>query len=164
MTRETGAPGISLRPADARDEGFLMDLFASTREAELVVLDARQREDFLRTQFRIRVQQYRAGYPAATDQLILLEGEPIGRMLVGRSAHAITLVDIALLPQFRGHGIGTQLLLELMSDAAARGLPLQLHVYKLSPAVRLYDRLGFSLAGDDGMYLNMCYRGATDGG
>jgi len=164
MTNGTGALRLHLRTADARDDGFLMELFASTREAELALLDAPHREDFLRMQFRIRAQQYRASYPSAADKLILLDDEPIGRMLVDRNAEAMTLVDIALFSQFRCRGIGTQSIRELMSEADRSGLPLQLHVYKSSPAVRLYDRLGFALAGNEGMYLNLCYRGAPDDG
>jgi ribosomal protein S18 acetylase RimI-like enzyme len=81
-----------------------------------------------------------------------------GRLIVDRSGKDILLIDIALLPQFRNAGIGSVLMKQVMAEAARAQKPLKLHVEKFNRARRLYDRLGFSTAGDNGIYLEMVWK------
>ena len=53
------------------------------------------------------------------------------------------LVDIALLPEHRSHGIGTALLQQLLREAEVSGKPLRLSVIRGQRAGRLYQRLEF---------------------
>ena len=100
-------------------------------------------------------------YPRVDNRIILLNGRPIGRMLVDRSNAAIWLKDIALFTEFRNAGIGSRLLQDLMKEAASAGKPVQLHVVASSPAVRWYERLGFYRSGGDTTYLEMKWVPAT---
>ena len=84
------------------------------------------------------------GVPGTSEQVVLVDGEPAGRLVVREEPAALHLVDISVLPDRRGQGIGTQLIGELQERAAAGGLPLLLHVDIGSPAERLYVRLGFT--------------------
>jgi ribosomal protein S18 acetylase RimI-like enzyme len=145
----------TLRPATADDEGFLRQLFASTREAEFGILAESQREVLITMQFNLQRQQYNAGYPEAEHSIILLDDGPIGRLFVGESDREITLVDIALLPAYRNRGIGTYLLEQLLARAAKANKAVRLHVFKTNRAKVLYERLGFSPIGEEGMYLEM---------
>jgi ribosomal protein S18 acetylase RimI-like enzyme len=52
-------------------------------------------------------------------------------------------LTIALLPEFRGRGIGTQLLQHLLARADERYPRVCLSVTLGNPAARLYERLGF---------------------
>jgi GNAT superfamily N-acetyltransferase len=52
-------------------------------------------------------------------------------------------LTIALLPEFRGRGIGTQLLQHLLVRADERFARVSLSVTLGNPAARLYERLGF---------------------
>jgi ribosomal protein S18 acetylase RimI-like enzyme len=52
-------------------------------------------------------------------------------------------LSIAVLPAFRGAGIGTQLLALLIADADARREAVSLSVTESNPARRLYARFGF---------------------
>jgi ribosomal protein S18 acetylase RimI-like enzyme len=72
---------------------------------------------------------------------------------VHRGESEIRIVDIALLPDYRGNGIGTALLRDLFSEADAAGKTVTIHVERFNPALRLYERLGFSVAEDKGVYL-----------
>jgi ribosomal protein S18 acetylase RimI-like enzyme len=72
---------------------------------------------------------------------------------VHRGESEIRIVDIALLPDYRGNGIGTALLRDLFSEADAAGKTVTIHVERFNPALRLYERLGFALAEDKGVYL-----------
>lgn len=57
---------------------------------------------------------------------------------------------IAVLPQYRGQGVGTQLIKQLISVAADVYPALSLSVRANNPAVRLYERLGFqAIAGSE---------------
>jgi ribosomal protein S18 acetylase RimI-like enzyme len=64
-------------------------------------------------------------------------------------------VDIALLPEYRGMGIGTRLLRDLISESEESGKPLSIHVERFNPALRLYERLDFRTVEDKGVYLLM---------
>jgi ribosomal protein S18 acetylase RimI-like enzyme len=146
---------VILRPATADDEGFLRQLFVSTREAEFAALPEAQREMLMVMQFNLQWQQYSAGYPQAEHNIILLDERTVGRLLVNEADREITLVDIALLPAHRNLGIGTYLLDQLLARAAKANKAVRLHVFKTNRAQALYERLGFSKIGDDGMYLEM---------
>jgi len=144
---------LSLREAIPDDEPFLLKVYASTRVEELAGLgwDDNQKRAFIRMQFLARERCY----PRGDNRIILLDGRPVGRMLVDRSEEGILLSDIALLTEYRNTGIGSRLIQDLMKEATAAGKPLRLHVLASSPAVRLYERLGFSRSGDDGTHLEM---------
>ena len=146
-----------LRPALADDHEFLFLLYASTRLHELAALGwpAAQQEAFLRMQFKAQRQWYQTAYAAAEHQVIQIDGQPIGRMIVLREEKVWQLMDISLLPETRGRGIGGELIRSLIQECAAAGAVLKLQVLKLNPALRLYRRLGFTTAGEDQIYVQM---------
>jgi len=147
---------VSLRSATPDDEGFLLKLFGSTRIDEFKFLaDANQIDALIGMQFNLQRRQYEAGYPDAEHNIILSDGQPVGRIFVDESEREIALVDVALIPEFRNKGIGRYLLDLLLARAAAVKKPVRLHVSKLNPARRLYERLGFSVVSEDGMYFEM---------
>jgi|SRR2546428_2834346 len=147
---------VKLRPATADDEPFLRELYASTRAHELSILDCdeRQKLAFIEMQFNAQNQQYQMSYPEAENSLIVSDERSIGRMIVNESDE-LTLVDIALLPEYRGRGIGSRLISALLAQASATGKPVLLHVLRYNRASQLYTRLGFSMIGEDGMYFHM---------
>ena len=144
---------LSLREVTPEDEPFLLEVYASTRLEELEGLgwDDKQKQVFIRMQFLARERCY----PRVDNRIILLNGRPVGRMMVDRSEAAIRLTDIGLLTEYRNTGIGSRLIQDLMKEATSAGKPIELHVVATSPAVRLYERLGFRRSGDDGAYLEM---------
>jgi GNAT superfamily N-acetyltransferase len=137
------------------DEDFLFSVYASTREEELAVVDwdDEQKDAFLRQQFSAQHQWYTEQYEGASFDVILLDGQPAGRLYVARWASEIRIVDIALLPQHRNLGIGSSLLTDLMAEATAAQKPLSIHVERFNPALRLYQRIGFVPVADKGVHL-----------
>ena len=115
--------------------------------------DDAQKDAFLRMQFDAQDAWWRENYADASFDVIVVDGEPAGRLYVHRGPSDIRIVDIALLPEHRGGGIGTSLLEELSAEADAAGKSLTIHVERMNPALRLYGRLGFSVAEDKGVYL-----------
>jgi ribosomal protein S18 acetylase RimI-like enzyme len=115
--------------------------------------DEAQKAAFLRMQFDAQDAWYRENYAQASFDVILVDGEPVGRLYLHRGPSEIRIVDIALLPEHRGGGIGTSLLRDLLTEADTAGKSLTIHVERENPALRLYERLGFSVAEDKGVYL-----------
>lgn len=148
---------ISLRPVTPEDDSFLAGLYASTRAEELAVTGWSDEEKavFCRRQFDAQSAHYRENYPGASLQIIERAEEPIGRLYVAPWEREIRIMDIALLPEHRGAGIGTNLLRELQDEARSAGKALSIHVERFNPALRLYERLGFRQAEDKGVYLLM---------
>jgi ribosomal protein S18 acetylase RimI-like enzyme len=156
-------PTATLRAVAPDDEDLLYRVYASTRTEELAPVpwtDA-QKEAFLRMQFRAQSQDYAANYPDAAFEVILVDGAPAGRLYVDRRPDELLIVDIALLPEHRGSGVGGALLRDLQAEAAAAGKPVRIHVEHLNPALRLYERLGFRRIDDGGIYLLMEWTAGT---
>jgi ribosomal protein S18 acetylase RimI-like enzyme len=146
-----------LRPSLPDDRDFLFRLCASTRAEEIRGFgwSAAQQEAFLRMQFNAQQQWYQATYSTAENQIIEKDHEPIGRMIVQHEGGTWRLLDISLLPEHRGQGIGGELIRNLINECVAAGAVLQLQVVNTNPAQRLYERLGFIKTGQDQIYTQM---------
>ncbi len=148
---------ITLRSITNQDDEFLCRVYASTRAEELapVPWTPEEKNAFLRMQFNAQTKSYTENYRGAQFQIILVDGAPAGRLYVARWKKEIRIIDIALLPEYRNRGIGSQLLRDLLAEGQARGLPVTIHVERNNPALRLYTRLGFRPIQDKGVYLLM---------
>jgi ribosomal protein S18 acetylase RimI-like enzyme len=149
--------GITLRPVSSSDRDFLLAVYASTREEELAPVpwtDA-EKAAFIEQQFEAQDRYYREHYPGGSLDVVEWDGVAAGRLYVARWSDEIRVIDISLLPDFRGRGIGTRLLRGLLDEAARGRRRLSIHVEKHNPALRLYERLGFAPAADRGVYLLM---------
>jgi ribosomal protein S18 acetylase RimI-like enzyme len=146
---------ISLRPEEPDDEAFLAELYASTRaeEMELMPWAATQKQAFLLAQFRLQAAHYRSHYPGAEFHIVLHENRSIGRLYVHRGTSEIRLMDITLIPEYRGRGFGRKLLQPVLDIGMAVGKPITAYVDRNNPARRLYERLGFRVVMDNGVYL-----------
>jgi ribosomal protein S18 acetylase RimI-like enzyme len=156
----TAAVDVSFRPELPEDEAFLEKLYASTRAGEMAVTgwDAAQQEAFLRQQFQFQTTHYRKHYGDASFRIILRNDAPIGRLYVHFGAQEIRLMDIALLPEHRGAGLGGSILENLLREAAQLGKTVTLHVERFNPALRLYQRLGFRVIEDQQINFYMEWR------
>jgi ribosomal protein S18 acetylase RimI-like enzyme len=148
---------ITLRPIGPDDMPFLYQVYYSTREDELMLVDWNdaQKEAFVQQQFAAQHHHYQQHYIGAAFQVILVDGQPAGRLYVARWPAEIRIVDITLLPEFRKAGIGTRLLKKLMAEARAAHKPLSIHVEQFNPALNLYQRLGFVKTGEHGVYYRL---------
>ena len=54
-------------------------------------------------------------------------------------------LSIAILPEYRGCGVGTQLITHLLDTAAGKYHAVSLSVHQHNPAFKLYQRLGFEV-------------------
>jgi GNAT superfamily N-acetyltransferase len=148
---------ITLRTITPADVSFLAAVYASTRVEELAITGWSDEDKavFCRRQFDAQSAHYAANYPGASFQVIEHDGQPIGRLYVARWEEEIRIVDITLLPEFRGGGIGTKLLRDLQDEARGAAKSLTIHVERFNRALQLYQRLGFRQVEDKGVYLLM---------
>lgn len=152
--------GIGLRPMLEADLGFLERVYGSTRVTELAQTDwsDAQKAQFIAFQFKAQHQHYTAHYHGAQFLVIEREGVPVGRLYLHWRSDELRIVDIALLPEARGDGIGRALLDALIARAASQGKGVSIHVEQMNPAMRLYQRLGFQRIGEHGIYHLMEWR------
>lgn len=152
-----GALPIALRAATAADRELLLEVYAASRAEELdqVAWLPGQREAFVRMQFDLQDAQYRAGNPDGTFDVVEVDGRSAGRLYVDRRPTEIRIVDVALLPEFRGRGVGSRLVQDVLDEGAATGRAVTIHVELHNRALRLYQRLGFRPVAERGVYLLM---------
>jgi ribosomal protein S18 acetylase RimI-like enzyme len=144
---------LTLRPIRDDDLGFLYLLYASTRAQEqaLFGMSDEQWHGFLRMQFDLQHAQYMRNYQNPSFDIIMLGNSPVGRLYVDRCPGEIRIIDISLLPDYRGRGIGAGLMRKILGEGDDRGIPATLHVEKNNSALALYQRLGFRIEGDRGV-------------
>jgi ribosomal protein S18 acetylase RimI-like enzyme len=148
------AARIELRPARDEDRDFLRAVYGSTREEELAPTGwTREQKDwFIAQQFDAQDTYYKQHYTGATYDVVVVDGKPAGRLYVARWDDEIRIMDVALLPPFRGQGIGRRLLRPVLEEGAATGKTVSIHVEESNPAMSLYLRLGFVEVGEHGVY------------
>ena len=148
------APTLTLREATPEDEPFLFRVYADSRREELahVPWTAEERHAFLASQFAAQYRYYREQYEGATYLVVFADAEPVGRLFVARWPAEIRIMDIALLTEQRGRGLGTRLLGALCDEADTNAVSLSIHVEKQNRVRRLYCRLGFEEREDRGVY------------
>jgi len=152
--REAAAFGISYRVMEDGDLPFVAALYATTRAEELASTGwpAEMQATFLDQQHRAQHSHYRAAYPHGEWLLIERGGESIGRLYLAEEMGMALLVDISLLPEARGSGLGTAILKDLI---AAETRPVELHVERHNRARQLYERLGFREVEEGPVYYRM---------
>ncbi|MEE8602110.1 GNAT family N-acetyltransferase [Euzebya tangerina] len=156
-------PVVDKRPVAAHDRSFLAQVYASTRTSELdrTPWTPQQKQAFLTQQFEAQDDHYRTHYGDAEWSVLLVDAEPVGRLYLDRRAEEFRIIDIAILPEHRGRGIGTRVLRAVIDEAEHAGVPVSIHVEAANPAMRLYERLGFEAVEDRPPYRFL--RRAADG-
>ena len=96
--------------------------------------------------------------------MIVAGGERAGRLYVARWPDEVRIMDLAVVAEHRSRGIGTALLRRLQAEAEAASRKLSIHVERFNRALRLYERLGFAVVQDKGVYLLLEWTAPTAGG
>ena len=144
------------------DRQFLLDLYAETRSAELAVTGWTddQRRHFITMQFDAQDTDYRMRHPSASFDVVLLHGDPIGRLYVDRRLDTVHLIDITISAALQRRGIGTALLVQLQDEARATARSITLFADVSNPARAWYERLGFATVRLQGVHVFMSWRAA----
>lgn len=156
---------IELRPEAKDDEIFIETVYRSTREAELDLTNwtELQKNAFILMQLTAQLAEYKIKFPAAAFQVIIFNKQRAGRYYTWENDEEIRLIDITLLPKYRGKGIGTTLLKDLLKRADKVQKKISLHVDPASAALQLYLRLGFIHIRNNGRHYYMERSPVSDG-
>jgi ribosomal protein S18 acetylase RimI-like enzyme len=149
-------PGhITRRPVGESDRDFLLAVYASTRDAEMAMVpwSKEQKEAFIKMQFTAQAEHYAAQHPAASHEIIFRDGAPAGRLYMERRPDAFHILDITVLTQHRGAGIGSFILCEVYEEAQANGKPVTIYVESFNPSLQLFRKLGFHTISETGFHL-----------
>jgi ribosomal protein S18 acetylase RimI-like enzyme len=155
---DTPVGPVHSRPETPSDADFLYALFCVSRPPDWDPLRGHPAifEQLMRQQFEAQAAQYGQRFPNASFEVVELEGERVGRVVVDRSGTGLHVVDIAIVPMLRGRGIGTAVLRALLAEAEAAGLPVHLSVASSNDrSLRLYLRLGFVVTAKQTAYLTL---------
>lgn len=154
-------PTFELRPIQLTDEPFMwemllesvyvpdgqprpaMDLVKTVPELQHYAADWGRPHDF----GYIAVET-ESGKPIGAAWLRLFDADQAGFGFV--DADTPELSTIAVVPAWRGRGVGTALLQALLVHADARYQTISLSCDPRNPALRLYQRLGFHKVGESG--------------
>lgn len=146
---------ISLRDTTPEDRDFLRDVYASTRADEMAMLPwpPEQKAAFIDFQSKAQEDYYHERFPHAQYSVIMQNDIPVGRIYILRESNEIRMMDITLLPEHRGQGIGTPLIREVMEEGKRSRKAVQIYVENFNPSRALFERLGFSVVKEEGFNL-----------
>jgi len=143
---------IELRPVIMPDDDdFLKALYFTSRE-DAHLLPEEIKEAFLTMQYTAQKAHYEEHFNIAWHYIVMYDGQAIGRYWVDYRDDEIRLIDIALLPEYRGIGIGSIILKDTMKEAAETSRPYTLHAMQEGRSVKFYEKLGFHIVGEAGMH------------
>ena len=147
-----GETNYTLRPASPDDFEFLFRLRAAALGPYVAQIWGWDEGD--------QRQRFARAFDPSRYQIVQSE-EAIGAIEVERRAHDIYLANIELLPEHQGKGIGAALIRSIITEADAAHLPVALQVFKINPARRLYERLGFVVTGESENHYQMLRPAST---
>ena len=153
----------TLRPVREEDGEILLAIYASARAEEMALVPwtEAQKKAFMQMQLSAQQNHYRTYFPRATHDLILVNDAPVGRLYVDRRESEIRILDVTMLTESRGRGIGTQVLNDLMKEAADTHNSLSIYVESFNRSLGLFQRLGFVKTEENGALWLMVWRAVS---
>ena len=136
-----------LRRCTEEDDAFVYDVFCTTWESEVAALpNPSLAQHVLRIQHIVQNRRFTSRYPGHDRFVIVVDGEPAGRLYAYETTSMLHVVDLTLLPQFRSEGTKSRLAHELFEYAGERRMSITLRVPRRNlRASAVYASLGFQL-------------------
>lgn len=125
---------VTLRDAQESDVEFLLRLRNATMNEHILRegIDVSQDNHLDRVHFHFE-----------SAKIIQADNKDIGLFKVQRDSAPWDLIQIQLLPEYQGRGIGRDLIARLQNEARLSKASIVLSVYKNNPAFKLYSALNF---------------------
>ena len=130
-----------LRAASEGDRAWLYELLRASMREYVEATWGEWGEAFQRERFASHFAPERV-------RIIVVDGVDAGMLEVRREPERTWIAEIQVLPEHQGRGIGSAAIRDLLWEAAAASVPLELQVLKVNPARALYERLGFAVTGE----------------
>lgn len=142
---------ITLRPTTESDLDFLHDVYRDSRSIELAMVpwDEEQKRLFVIHQYSAQTRHYLEYYPKALHDIVLRNGEPVGRLYVDRGEKTTAILDICVAMKYRRQGVATKVISDLIAEAEANGTIITVSTEPFNPSQSLFKKLGFVVAKED---------------
>lgn len=137
--------GINVQLANDGDAAIMAELFYSTRPTFYQLgLPQTAVDILLLQQYRLQQMSYKSHFPRASDYILRLQTQVIGKLTLETGSQYMHLVDFVIAPDMRGKGFGSAVLEALKYDAKTLKTPIRLSVALDNPrAHALYLKQDF---------------------
>ena len=103
-------------------------------------------------------RQFSESVERGNISIIEVDGQRLGMVQLFEEAGALEVGEIQIHPRHQSRGLGTSVLLDVVSNARSRGCDVRLSVgLNNEKAIRLYARLGFFSVGRSDTHIHMKY-------
>ena len=126
-------------------------------------MEPASRTKLLTEQFKIQSTQYREKWPHAWFTIVQVDDTRAGRLYVARQPDCLLVVELSLLPEYRGNGIGSGLIKNIQAESIRTSKPIRLSAVTDSGAYGFYLRLGFKPLSHDPSRTRMEWRAHAPG-
>ncbi len=149
MTNTVGL--ASVRPCVVSDDALLYNVFCTTWRSEVAALPNQNlAQHVLRIQHIAQERRFDGTHPGFERLVVLHDHEPAGRLYLDRTGEQIQVLDLTLLEESRGQGLGTRILAELVDTATREHRAIELQVPRRHERVTgFYLERGFRLTAVD---------------
>lgn len=148
-TWQFGNLHLSLKEASEKDTDFCRRLHHDAYR-DVVIRQFGSWDESLQDDFFLKA------WNPSTHAVIHVDEQPAGCLCRIVLPDHIWIAEIQLLPTFQGRGIGTEILKQLMNEAAHSAISVRLQVLKANDrALTLYRRLGFRVTSESETHFQM---------
>lgn len=145
-----GGARCTLRPATDGDRSFFWQVHHTALRAPV--------EATWGWDDTFQERYFNESFSTSDHSVVIVDGVAAGFICVIPQHDYLYLAKIALLPDYQGKGLGTELVRTVLDQARRLGLPVRLQVLKANRARALYERLGFTEWGETNTHYLMVWR------
>lgn len=147
--------GLRVRAASVYDRSVLRTISIEGRAIEFIGLPPELASTLLGMQYVAAVRHRALCWPRATDHVIDHHHVPAGVVTTLVTRSEFRLIDIGLLPGFRGQGHAVAVIRAIALSAAERGLPLHYRARTSFMTASLIRSLGAEIVAESASYLEL---------
>lgn len=151
---------VSLLPVESTHKDFLLKLFKECRPDLALInsINEKKTDDIIYQQFTIEQEQLIKMYPNAEYNIVIFNGELIGRLYIHYGDTIDRILEIGLLDEYRSLGIGKELVTKVIQNALKKNKSVRLQVAWFNQrAYKFYEEIGFNIIENQGVFFEMEY-------
>ena len=140
--------GYSLRNITEQDYNFIYQVKKNAYIKYVEENFGEWKEEIQKEFFKVFMDRFKEG-----AFIITFQGNDIGFYNSCENDYVYEIGNICILPEYRGKGIGTVILKDVLAEHVDKEIHLQ--YFKQNPVGRLYERLGFQRIGETQYHYQM---------